>query len=215
VAPPNCASDRPASGKRRLIVGISGASGAIYGIRLLEVLQGSNIETHLVMSRSATLTIAHEVNRSIKELKALATVAYNTCDLGASISSGSFRTMGMIVAPCSMKSLSDIAYGNTSNLLTRAADVALKERRRLVLMVRETPLHLGHLRAMSRVTENGAIVMPPVPAFYNHPKTIDDLVNHTVGRALDLFDEEAGLVRRWNDPEAPRVDGKPAPVSRP
>ena len=182
---------------RRLIVGISGASGTIYGVRLLQVLRGSGIETHLVMTRSAEVTIAYEMDLKVKDVHALADVVYPVADIGAAISSGSFKTEGMIVAPCSIRSLAEIAYGNTTNLLSRAADVVLKERRRLVLMVRETPLHVGHLLAMTQVSEIGAIVMPPMPAFYARPKSIEDMVNHTVGRALDLFNIDNSLVRRW------------------
>ena len=184
---------------RRLIVGISGASGTIYGVRLLQVLRGSGIETHLVMTRSAEVTIAYEMDLKVKDVHALADVVYPVADIGAAISSGSFKTEGMIVAPCSIRSLAEIAYGNTTNLLSRAADVVLKERRRLVLMVRETPLHVGHLRAMTQVSEIGAIVMPPMPAFYARPKSIEDMVNHTVGRALDLFNIDNSLVRRWGE----------------
>lgn len=182
---------------RPVIVGISGASGAMLGVRLLETLRDLRIETHLVMSRSAQMTLAQETDLKLADLRALATRFHNVENVGASIASGSFLTAGMIVAPCSIRTLSEIATGVTSTLLTRAADVVLKERRRLVLLVRETPLHLGHLRSMAAVTEMGAIVMPPVPAFYTRPKTIDDVVNHTVGRALDLFGIEAGLSGRW------------------
>lgn len=184
---------------RRLIVGISGASGTIYGVRLLQVLSGSDIETHLVMTRSAEVTMAYELDMKVKDVHALADIVYPVADIGAAISSGSFKTEGMIVAPCSIRSLAEIAYGNTTNLLSRAADVVLKERRRLVLMVRETPLHVGHLRAMTHVSEIGAIVMPPVPAFYARPKTVDEMVNHTIGRALDLFGIDNSLVRRWGE----------------
>jgi 4-hydroxy-3-polyprenylbenzoate decarboxylase len=180
-----------------IIVGISGASGVIYGIRMLEVLRELGIETHLVLSRSGEITIAHETDRKIADVKALATEVHPQADIGASISSGSFRTRGMIVAPCSIRSMSEIATGVTSGLLTRAADVVLKERRRLVLMVRETPLHTGHLRTMASLSEMGAIVAPPVPAFYARPQSLEDLVDHTVGRMLDLFEIDTGLVKRW------------------
>jgi len=186
-----------ASEPRRLIVGISGASGIVYGVRILQVLQHSDIETHLVMSDSAKMTLATELEMSIEEVQSLATQVHNAKNIGATISSGSFKTMGMIVAPCSIRSLSEIAYGMTTSLLSRAADVVLKERRRLVLMVRETPLHAGHLKAMTQASENGAILMPPMPAFYARPKTLDDMVNHSVGRALDLFDIETRMVTRW------------------
>jgi len=185
---------------RRIIVGISGASGIIYGMRMLEALRNLDLETHLVMTRSAQVTLGYELPVRVVALQALASVYHRIDDIGASISSGSFPTLGMIVAPCSIRSLSEIASGVTSNLLTRAADVVLKERRRLVLMVRETPLHLGHLRAMTQVTEMGAIIMPPVPAFYTSPRSVDDLVDHTVGRALDLFGIENSLVHRWQEP---------------
>jgi len=185
--------------KKRLIVGISGASGAVYGVRLLETLRGSGIETHLVMSRSAEVTLAYETDLKVSDVHKLADVVYSMSDIGAAISSGSFRTEGMIIAPCSIRSLSEIAYGTTTGLLTRAADVVLKERRRLVLLVRETPLHTGHLRAMTAASENGAIVMPPAPAFYTRPKSVGDIVDHTIGRALDLFGIDTKLVRRWGE----------------
>jgi 4-hydroxy-3-polyprenylbenzoate decarboxylase len=188
--------------KQRIIVGISGASGIIYGVRMLEALRAAGLETHLVMTRSAQLTLGHELPLKPAEIFALADVNHKVDNLAAAISSGSFATIGMIVSPCSIRSLSEIATGVTSNLLTRAADVVLKERRRLVLMVRETPLHLGHLRSMTQVTEMGAIVMPPVPAFYSMPQTIDDIVNHSVGRALDLFGIDSDLVKRWQTPPA-------------
>ena len=182
---------------RRLIVGISGASGIVYGVRILQALQHSGIETHLVMSDSARLTLTAETDYTHKEVEAMAFEVHNAKNIGATISSGSFKTMGMVVAPCSIRSLSEIAYGMTTSLLSRAADVVLKERRRLVLMVRETPLHAGHLKAMTQACENGAILMPPVPALYARPQTLDDMVNHTVGRCLDLFDIETDLVARW------------------
>ena len=182
---------------RRLIVGMSGASGAIYGIRILQALQGSGIETHLVMSESARITLAAESELTASEVEALASQVHQVRNVGATLASGSFKTMGMVIAPCSIRTLSEVAWGGTSSLLTRAADVVLKERRRLVLMLRETPLHAGHLQSMLQVTNNGAIVMPPVPAFYARPKTIDDIVNHSVGRVLDLFDIETDLVTRW------------------
>lgn len=187
----------PAPTPRRLIVGISGASGAIYGVRILQALQGTDIETHLVMSDSARLTLTAETDMSLKQVETLASAVHKAKNIGATIASGSFKTLGMVVAPCSIRSLSEIAYGMTSSLLTRAADVVLKERRRLVLMVRETPLHTGHLRAMTQASENGAIIMPPVPALYAKPQTLDDMVDHTVGRCLDLFDIDTDLVARW------------------
>jgi 4-hydroxy-3-polyprenylbenzoate decarboxylase len=190
---------------RRIIVGISGASGIVYGVRVLEALRSTGLETHLVITRSAQVTLGYELSLKVAEVQALADVNHRYDDIGASISSGSFETLGMIVAPCSIRSLSEIATGVTSSLLTRAADVVLKERRRLVLMVRETPLHLGHLRTMTQVTEMGAIVMPPVPAFYNKPESVDDIVNHSVGRVLDLFGIDNTLVRRWQDPDVQNV----------
>jgi len=192
---------------RRLIVGISGASGIAYGIRALEVLRDVGIETHLVMTRSARVTLVQECGLSVSHVEKLSHTVHNIDDIGASIASGSFATLGMIVAPCTIHSLSQIATGVTANLLTRAADVVLKERRRLVLMVRETPLHLGHLRSMTQATEIGAVIMPPVPAFYPMPKTIDEIINHTIGRALDLFGIDSGLVQRWGEDIGPDTDG--------
>jgi 4-hydroxy-3-polyprenylbenzoate decarboxylase len=185
----------------RLVVGISGASGVIYGIRMLQILRNLDVESHLVMSKSAQVTLTHETDMSIADVKALADVNYSNTDIGAAISSGSFKVEGMVVAPCSIKTLSEISTGVTSSLLSRAADVNLKERRRLVLMVRETPLHLGHLRSMTAVTEAGAIVYPPVPAFYARPASLEEMVDHSLGRVLDLFGFDAGTVRRW-DPNA-------------
>jgi flavin prenyltransferase len=179
------------------IVGISGASGAIYGVRLLEVLHTNSIPAHLIISKSAAQTLKEEADLSIEQVRALAKMTYQNTDLGAAVSSGSFKTRGMAIIPCSIRTLSDIAYCTTDSLLSRAADVTLKERRRLVLVVRETPLHAGHLRSMLAATENGAIIVPPMPAFYPRPKTVDDVVNHTVGRCLDLFDLDFGLVKRW------------------
>lgn len=183
--------------KQRIIVGISGASGAAYGVTALKALKAAGIETHLVVSKTSQITLTHETGLSLKDAHALADVAHNVGDLSASIASGSFKTIGMIVAPCSMRSLAEIATGASSNLLTRAADVVLKERRRLVLLARETPLTAAHLRNMLAVTEMGGIIAPPVPALYSKPESIDAIVNHTVGRVLDLFDIEHGLVERW------------------
>jgi flavin prenyltransferase len=191
--------DRPAQAQRRLIVGISGASGVVYGMRTLQLLRNAGVETHLVMSKTAEVTFAHETNVKIAEVKAAAHTAYRIDDMAAAIASGGFRTAGMIVAPCSIRSMSEIATGVTSTLLTRAADVTLKERRRLVLMVRETPLHAGHLRAMASLSDMGAIIAPPVPAFYARPQSIDDIVDQTVGRVLDLFDIDIGIVHRWGE----------------
>jgi 4-hydroxy-3-polyprenylbenzoate decarboxylase len=185
--------------RRRLIVGISGASGIAYGVAALEMLGRLGVETHLVMTRSAVVTLAHELRMKLAEVQALADIVHPIEDIGASIASGSFRTLGMLVAPCSIRSLSEIAYGTTSNLLTRAADVVLKERRRLVLIVRETPLHLGHLRAMTQATEAGAVIMPPVPALYARPASVEEIIRHSVGRALDLFGLDSGEVRRWGE----------------
>ncbi len=182
---------------QRLIVGISGASGAIYGVRLLELLKGSGVETHLIMSQTARITLATETAYGVKQVEALADMVHAHGDLADACSSGSFRTLGMVVAPCSVKTLAEIATGVTPNLLSRSADVVLKERRRLVLMLRETPLHLGHIRNMAAVTEMGAVVYPPVPAFYAKPATLAEMVDHTLGRVLDLFDIDAGTVRRW------------------
>ncbi len=187
---------------KRLIVGITGASGVAYGVRLLEALRPTDVESHLVMSKPAEVTLAHETDRKVADVRGLADAVYANGDVGAAIASGSFKTMGMIVAPCSIKTLSEIASGATDNLVSRAADVVLKERRRLVLMVRETPLHAGHLRAMLTVSELGAIIAPPMPAFYAAPASVADIVDHTVGRALDLFDIESDLVRRWREPAA-------------
>ena len=187
---------------RRLIVGISGASGVIYGVRILEILKHhKDVETHLVMSKSAELTLAYETDYKPKDVKALATVAHPIGDIGASISSGSFKTMGMVIAPCSIRSMSEIATGVTSSLLSRAADVVLKEKRRLVLALRETPLHGGHLRTMVTLSDIGAVVAPIVPALYNKPKTVDDIVNHTCGRLLDFFDIDTKIKRWQGGPE--------------
>lgn len=184
--------------KKRLIVGITGASGAIYGVRLLEILKTAGIETHLIVSRAAQVTLAYETDLKLADVERLATIVHSNSDIGAACSSGSFRTMGMIIAPCSIKTMAEIATGNTANLISRAADVALKERRRVVLLLRETPLHLGHIKTMATATEAGAIVYPPVPAFYAQPKSLADMIDHTLGRVLDLYDIEVGAVRRWS-----------------
>lgn len=183
----------------RLIVGISGASGVAYGARLLTLLQGLPVETHLVMSRTAEMTLALETELKPADLRARADVVHAVGDMAAPISSGSFPTLGMIVAPCSIRSMSEIATGVTTTLLTRAADVVLKERRRLVLAVRETPLHTGHLRTMTALSEMGAVIAPPVPALYARPQTIDEMIDHSLGRLLDLFELDAGTVRRWGE----------------
>ena len=181
----------------RLIIGISGASGVAYGIRALELLRETEIETHLVLSKSAEMTMGYEVTMKPGAVRQLADVNYAIGDVGAAISSGSFNTLGMLVLPCSIRTMSEIATGVTSSLMSRAADVVLKERRRLVLGVRETPLHTGHLRTMTQLSEIGAIISPIVPALYNKPNTIEDIIDHSVGRLLDLFDVEVGTVKRW------------------
>ena len=188
---------RPYHGTRRMVVGISGASGFAYGVRLLQLLAELDIETHLTISRSAMLTMVHETHYKLADVTSLVDFTYRCDDMAAAVSSGSFRTMGMIVAPCSMKTLAEIATGMSSGLISRAADVTLKERRPLVLLARETPYTLAHLRNMTAVTEMGAIVAPPVPAFYARPATLDQMIDHTLGRVLDLFGLEAGVVRRW------------------
>lgn len=185
--------------KPRLIIGISGASGLIYGIRLLQVLKTMPVETHLVVSRAAQLARAYETDMSAAELRSLADVYHRCSDIAAPIASGSFKTMGMIIAPCSMNSLGEIAHGMGGNLLTRAADVVLKERRRLVLMPRESPLHLSHLQNMVAITQMGGIICPPVPAFYHKPQSIMDLVNDSIARVLDLFDLDCGFLRPWGE----------------
>jgi 4-hydroxy-3-polyprenylbenzoate decarboxylase len=189
----------------RLIVGISGASGVVYGARLLTLLQSMPVETHLVISRSAEVTLALETDLKPADLRARADVVHAIGDLAAPISSGSFQTLGMIIVPCSIRSMAEIATGVTTTLLTRAADVVLKERRRLVLAVRETPLHAGHLRTMTALAEMGAVIAPPVPAFYAKPQTLDEMIDHSLGRMLDLFGLDSGTVRRW---------GEMAPASR-
>jgi len=190
--------------KQRLVVGLSGASGAIYGIRLLEVLRGHpEVETHLVITKPAERTIVEETSYRVADVKALASVVYPVTDIGASIASGSFRTIGMVVIPCSIHTVSAIAYCLADNLLTRAADVTLKEGRKLVLVVRETPLHRGHLKALLAAAEAGAVILPPVPAFYSLPKTLDDIVDHTVGRVLDHFGVAHDLLRRWGEAPPP------------
>lgn len=183
---------------QRVVVGISGASGVTYGVRVLDALRELGIESHLVVTRAALLTLSQETDLTPDDLMGRADVVHKLADVGATIASGSFRTLGMIVAPCSVRTMSEIATGVTSTLLTRAADVVLKERRPLVLMVRETPFHLGHLRTMTALTEMGAIIAPPLPAFYTRPKTIDEIVDQSVGRALDLFGLDWSALRRWD-----------------
>lgn len=197
--------------KRRLIIGISGATGAIYGVRMLEILaKFDDVETHLVMSKAGRMTIQVETPFSVKDVEALADVVHDVNNVGASISSGSFRTEGMVIAPCSMKSMGGIAHSLGGDLLVRAADVVLKERKKLVLVVRETPLHLGHLEAMASLTRIGAVIFPPVPAFYHRPKTLDDIINQTVTRILDQFNIDVKLFHRWDDQGMSRHPGAAA-----
>jgi len=207
----------------RLIVGISGASGVIYGVRLLQMLAAMKVETHLVMSKAAELTLGYETDMSPKAVAAMTHTKYAIQDVGAAISSGSFKTRGMLIAPCSIRTMSEIATGVTSTLLTRAADVVLKERRTLVLMVRETPLHLGHLRTMTQLTEMGAIIMPPVPAFYAGLTSLEGMIDQSLARALDLFGLDAPGAKRWGEdlaggrrsPTAPETPAKPTPKKSP
>ncbi|MBB5746406.1 UbiX family flavin prenyltransferase [Brevundimonas variabilis] len=194
----------------RIVVGISGASGVIYGVRVLDALKELGVESHLVVTRAALLTLSQETDLGPDDLTGRASVVHKLADVGATIASGSFRTLGMIVAPCSVKTMSEIATGVTSTLLTRAADVVLKERRPLVLMVRETPFHLGHLRTMTALAEMGATIAPPLPAFYSRPKSIDDMVDQSVGRALDAFGLDWSAVRRWEGLNGPAAAGAAA-----
>lgn len=187
----------------RLVVGISGASGITYGLRVLDACRELGVETHLVLTRAGALTLAEETGETLADVQARASVAYKPGDVGAAIASGSFRTLGMIIAPCSVRTMSEIATGVTSSLITRAADVTLKERRRLVLMVRETPLHLGHLRTMTQLAEMGAVIAPPLPALYARPASIAEMIDQSVGRALDLFDLSWSSVRRWGEDVGP------------
>jgi 4-hydroxy-3-polyprenylbenzoate decarboxylase len=190
---------------KRLIIGISGATGAIYGVRMLEVLSKlKDVETHLVLTRAAKMTIQVETPHSVKDVESMADVVHDINNVGASISSGSFRTAGMVIAPCSMKSLGGIAHSVGGDLLVRAADVILKERKKLVLVARETPLHLGHLETMVALTRMGAVIFPPVPAYYHRPKTLDDIINQTVSRILDQFDIDVNLFERWSDEQMSR-----------
>lgn len=183
---------------KKIVIGITGASGAIYGIRCLETLNKLKIETHVILSPSAEKTIKYETGYTVEQVKSLCNYIYDVQDIGASISSGSFQVDGMIIAPCSIKTLSSIANSFNDNLITRAADVTLKEQRKLVLMVRETPFHLGHLRLMQSAAENGAVILPPVPSFYHGPKSIDDIINQSVGKALDQFGIDGQLFERWS-----------------
>jgi 4-hydroxy-3-polyprenylbenzoate decarboxylase len=203
-------STDPQSAPQRLVVAITGASGAAYGVRMLEACQDLGVESHLVMSRSSVLTLTAETGLSVADVCAKASKIHKVGDVGASIASGSFQTLGMVVAPCSVRTMSEIGAGVTSTLLTRAADVVLKERRRLVLMVRETPFHLGHLRTMVSLTEMGAIIAPPLPAFYTRPKTLEDLIDQSVGRCLDLFGLSWGGVKRWGEDIGPIDDADPS-----
>lgn len=187
----------------RLVVGISGASGVAYGLRTLDACRELGVETHLILSKAAGLTIAQETGLTLADVQARADVNYKVGDVGAAVASGSFKTLGMIIAPCSVRTMSEIVSGVTSSLLTRAADVTLKERRNLVLMVRETPLHLGHLRTMVQLSEMGAVIAPPLPAFYAKPNTLDEMVDQSVGRVLDLFGLSWNLVRRWGEDVGP------------
>jgi 4-hydroxy-3-polyprenylbenzoate decarboxylase len=196
----------PDASPQRLVVGVSGASGAVYGLRLLEACAELGVESHLVASKAAGLTLKQETGLSLADLGGRASVVHRLADVGASIASGSFPTLGMVIAPCSVRTMSEIATGITSSLLTRAADVTLKERRPLVLMVRETPFHLGHLRTMVRLAEMGAIIAPPLPAFYARPASIEALIDQSVGRALDLFGLSWSLVRRWGEDVDPIAD---------
>ncbi|OFW02859.1 MAG: 3-octaprenyl-4-hydroxybenzoate carboxy-lyase [Acidobacteria bacterium RIFCSPLOWO2_02_FULL_60_20] len=190
--------------RRRLIIGISGATGAIYGIRMLQMLKSApEVETHLVMSKAAERTITFETEYTLKQVRDLADASYNIGDIGATISSGSFPVEGMIIAPCSMKTLSAVANSLSMDLLSRSADVTLKEGRKLVMLVRESPLHLGHLKLMVQAAEIGATIVPPLPAFYNFPKSLDDIINHTVGRVLDLFRLDVDIVKRWQGMKEP------------
>jgi 4-hydroxy-3-polyprenylbenzoate decarboxylase len=194
------------SPENRLIIGISGASGVMLGVRALDACRELGVESHLVVTKAAAMTLADETDISLADLNARADVAHKLSDIGAAIASGSFRTLGMLVAPCSVRTMSEIATGVTSTLLTRAADVVLKERRRLVLMVRETPLHLGHLRTLTSLAEMGAVIAPPMPAFYTRPQTIEEVIDQSVGRALDAFGLDWAPVRRWGEDVGPKAD---------
>ena len=194
--------------RQKLVVGISGASGVAYGLRTLDACRELGLESHLILSKAAILTLTHETDRTVADVNAMADVVHRVGDIGASVASGSFRSLGMIIAPCSVRTMSEIASGVTSSLLTRAADVTLKERRPLVLMVRETPFHLGHLRTMVRLAEMGATIAPPLPAFYAMPRSIAEMVDQSVGRALDLFGLDWKPVKRWGEDLKPIVSGQ-------
>lgn len=191
---------------KRLIVGIAGASGVIYGVRMLEVLKNRGIETHLIISEAGKLNIRIETDYDVDEVLAMADITYSNKQIAASVASGSFQTMGMVIAPCTVKTLSGIANSYNENLLIRAADVQLKEKRKLALMFRETPLHVGHLRLMTQAAEMGAHIVPPIPAFYHHPKTIDDIINQSVGKVLDYMGIEHDLFKRWDNSELEKLE---------
>jgi len=191
---------------KRLIVGIAGASGVIYGVRMLEVLKNRGIETHLIISEAGKLNIRIETDYDVDEVLAMADITYSNKQMAASVASGSFRTMGMVIAPCTVKTLSGIANSYNENLLIRAADVQLKEKRKLALMFRETPLHVGHLRLLTQAAEMGAHIVPPIPAFYHHPKTIDDIINQSVGKVLDYMGIEHDLFKRWDNSELEKLE---------
>ena len=193
--------------RQKLVIGISGASGVAYGLRALDACRDLGVESHLILSKAAILTLAQETDRTVPEVNAMADVVHKVGDIGASVASGSFRSLGMLIAPCSVRTMSEIATGVTSTLLTRAADVTLKERRPLVLMVRETPFHLGHLRTMVRLAEMGATIAPPLPAFYAKPQSIAEMIDQSVGRALDLFGLDWKAVKRWGEDLDPIVEG--------
>lgn len=200
---------------RRIVVGITGASGSVYGIRLLEILREvAGIETHLVLSRAARQTLQLETTLKVEQVEALAHAVHAPTDIGAAISSGSFRTHAMVIAPCSIKTMSNIAWGNTGELIARAADVVLKERRRLVLMLRETPLHTGHLESMLRISQIGGVLFPPVPAFYHRPQSVADIVDQSVMRCLDLIDVECDAALRWGEASRRLLTASPAPADR-
>lgn len=190
---------------KKIVIGITGASGSIYGIRMIEALRCLSVETHVVISKSAHKTIKYETDYTLEQIKNLSDYFYDPSDIGASISSGSFLVQGMVIAPCSIKTLSSIAHSFNDNLITRAADVQLKEKRKLVIMLRETPLHLGHIRLMQSIAEMGGVILPPIPSFYHNPTSINDIVNHSIGKALDQFGIEAELFKRWTGLDSKEV----------